>query len=57
MCRGSGSQGDCVPLTIGSVNVGSLRGRNGKVVNMAVEGRLDFCCLQETIWREGVLEG
>ena len=33
------------------MNVGSLRGRDGEVVNMAVKGRLDFCCLQETRWR------
>ena len=48
MCHGSGSRGGCVPLRIGSVNVGSLKGKDGEVVNMAVEGRLDFCCLQET---------
>ena len=35
----------------GFVNVSSLRGKNGEVVNMAVEGRLDFCCLQVTRWR------
>ena len=48
---GSGYQGGCVPLRIGSVNVGSLRGKDGEVVNMAVKGHLDFCCLQETRWR------
>ena len=48
MRRGSGCQGGCVPLRTGSVNVGSWRGKDGEVVNMAVEGRLDFCCLQET---------
>ena len=51
LCHGSGSQGDCVPLRIGLVNVGSLRGKDDEVVNMAMEGRLDFCCLQETRWR------
>ena len=53
MCRGSSYQGGCVPLRIGSVNVGSLRlrGKDGEVVNMAVKGHLDFCCLQETRWR------
>ena len=35
----------------GSVNVGSLRRKDGEVVNMDVKGRLDFCCLQETRWR------
>ena len=29
MCHGSGSQGGCVPLRIGSENVGLLRGRDG----------------------------
>ena len=33
------------------MNVGLLRGKDGEVVNMAVEGRLDFCCLQESRWR------
>ena len=51
MCHGSGSQGGCVPLRIGSENRGSLRGKDGEVVNMAVEGHLDFCCLKETRWR------
>ena len=51
MRRGSGCQGGCVPLRSGSVNFGSLRGKDGKVVNKAVEGHLDFCCLQETKWR------
>ena len=49
--HGCGCQKDCVPLRIGSVNVGLLRGKDGEVVNMAVEGCLDFCCLQETRWR------
>ena len=30
--------------------MGSLRGKDGEVVNMAVEGCLNFCCLQETRW-------
>ena len=51
MRRGSGCQGFCFPLRIGSVNVGLLRAKDGEVVNMAVEGRLDFCSLQETRWR------
>ena len=51
MCHGRGNQRGCVPLRIGSVNVHSLRGKDGEVVIMAVEGCLDFCCLQETRWR------
>ena len=50
MRRESSYQGSCVPLRIGPVNVGSLRGRDGEVVNMAVKGHLDFCCLKETRW-------
>ena len=33
------------------MNVGSLRGKDGEVVSMAVKGHLDFRCLQETRWR------
>ena len=51
MCHGSDSQGGCVLLRIGSENRGSFRGKDGEVVNMAVEGHLDFCCLKETRWR------
>ena len=52
MRRGSGCQGGCVSLRIsGSVNVDSVRGNDGEVVNIAVKGHLDFCCLQETRWR------
>ena len=31
--------------------MGSLRGKDGEGVNMAVKGHLDNCCLQETRWR------
>ena len=34
--RESSYQGGCIPLRIGSVNVGSLRGRDGEVVNMCL---------------------
>lgn len=55
-CRGRVDSGGCrdvVRLRVGSVNVGSLRKRDGEVVNMAGERRLDVCCLQETRWRGG----
>src|SRR5258706_14978800 len=42
-----------VRLRIGTLNVGSMRGRAGEVVDMAERRRLDFCCLQETRWRGG----
>ena len=38
-------------LRVGSVNVGSLRGRSDEVVEMVGRRNLDFCCLQETRWR------
>ena len=40
-----------VELRIGTVNIGTLRGRNGEVVEMVGRRRLDFCCLQETRWK------
>ena len=40
-------------MRVGSVNVGSMTGRSGEVVEMAARRRLDFCCLQETRWRGG----
>ena len=38
-------------LRLGSVNIGTMRGRYGEVVEMNVRRRLDFCCLQETRWK------
>ena len=35
MCRGNGSQGGCILLRIGSLNVHSMRGKDGEVVNMS----------------------
>ena len=40
-----------VTLRVGSVNVGTMRGREGEVVKMAASRRVDFCCLQETGWK------
>ena len=39
-------------LRIGTLNVGSMNGRSGRVADMVVT-RLDFCCLQETRWKGG----
>ena len=36
MCRVSGSQGGCVPWGIESVNVGSLREKDGEIVGRFV---------------------
>ena len=43
--------GGMVTLRVGSVNVGTMRGREGEVVEMAASRHLDFCCLQETGWK------
>ena len=42
-----------VTLRVGTVNVGTLKGRSGEVVDMAGRRKLDICCLQETRWRGG----
>ena len=42
-----------IELRIGSVNVGTLRGRCGEVVDMVGRRKLDICCLQETRWKGG----
>ena len=34
-----------------SVNVDTMRGREGEVVEMAASRHIDFCCLQETGWK------
>ena len=38
-------------LRIGSVNVSTMKKKEGEVVDMAARRRLDFCCLQETGWK------
>src|SRR5271157_5364162 len=40
-------------LRIGTLNVGSMKGRSGEVADMAARRKLDFCCLQETRWKGG----
>src|SRR5207245_2371551 len=37
-------------LTIGNVNVGSMSGREGEVIDMIKRRGIDICCLQETRW-------
>ena len=43
--REKGAKGGLVSLRIGSVNVTSMKKRDGEVVDMAPRRRLDFCCL------------
>ena len=45
------AMGGTVTSRVGSVNVGTLRGREGEVVEMAASRHLDICCLQETVWK------
>ena len=40
-------------LRIGTVNVGSMKERDGEVADMAARRRLDICCLQETRYKGG----
>ena len=51
MGRENDVKGDLVSLRIGSVNVTSMKRRNGDVVDMTARRRLDFYCLQETGWK------
>ena len=44
-------KGGLVSLRIGSVNVSTMKRKEGEVVDMAARRRLDFCCLQETGWK------
>ena len=45
------AMGGTVTSRVGSVNVCTMRGREGEVVEMATSRHLDFCYLQETRWK------
>src|SRR6267154_2805533 len=38
-------------LRVGSINVGTMSGRDGELADMAGRRGLGFCCFQETRWR------
>ena len=38
-------------IRVGTLNVGSMSGRSGEVVEMVGRRKLDFCCVQETKWK------
>src|SRR5437867_1166321 len=38
-------------LRVGSLNVGTMSGRDGELADMAYRRGLYFCCFQETRWR------
>jgi len=44
LARGTG-------MRVGTANVGTMKGRIGKVLEMASSRHHDFCCLQETRWK------
>jgi len=44
-----GSGAGC-KLRIGIVNVGTMSGRDGEVIDMLERRKIDICCLQETRW-------
>src|SRR3989442_1474622 len=37
---------------VGSLNVGTMSGRDGELADMADRRGLNFCCFQETRWRD-----
>ena len=39
---------------VGSLNVGTLRGKAAEIVETASRRRVDLCCLQETRWKGGL---
>ena len=45
-------KGGMVSLRIGSVNVTLMKKRDGEVADMAARRCLDFCCFQETGWKD-----
>ena len=40
-----------VRLRIGSINLGTMVGKEEEVLEMMDRRNLDFCCVQETRWR------
>ena len=51
MDRERGVKGGLVTLRIGSVNVLTMKKKDGEVADMAARRHMDFCCLQETGWK------
>ena len=39
------------PFRVGSLNVGSMRGKASEVVETMSRRRVNLCCLQETCWK------
>ena len=49
--RGNTVDAKATKLRVATLNVGSLRGRSGEVVEMLTRRSIDICCAQETRWR------
>jgi hypothetical protein len=47
------SRGGGVELRVATVNVGTMRGREGEVEEILRRRKIDLCCLQETRWKGG----
>ena len=45
--------GGAIKFRLGTLNVGTLRGKSGEVVETLTRRRLDLCCLQEVRWKGG----
>ena len=46
-------RGGATNFRIGTLNVGTLRGKSGEVVETLTRRGIDLCCLQEVRWRGG----
>ncbi len=42
-------------LRIGTLNIGTLKGKTSEVVETVTRRRIDLCCLQETRWKGGLV--
>jgi len=52
-CKGRKRRGESMRL--GSLNVGTMKGKSAEVVDMLMRRKVDVCCVQETRWKgEGV---
>ena len=45
--------GDAQNFRIGTVNLNTLNGKQGQVVETLTRRRIDICCVQEIKWRGG----
>ena len=48
-------RGGDTSFRLGTLNVGTLRGKSGEVVETLTRRGIDLCCLQEVWWKGGTL--